>query len=200
MPKYKYSREDIIRKKELDNILLNMSKSNYLGMPDNGWASLGAMFWLFGKRVSEIIRVKTDDIYIVEDMLCVRFTVLKKKAKSEPPVPITYTKRITMENPYSIYITKYWYKVRDTQQEYMYPNPRTKTGYVNRESVWKMLKSVSGNISPHLFRHSLATMMAEHSGTAYEIINWFDWDRTDTALEYIRRSGTMTQKQTNRKW
>jgi len=42
--------------------------------------------------------------------------------------------------------------------------------------------------------------MAERGATAYELVNWFDWDRVETALEYVKRSGRMTEKLSERKW
>jgi len=46
----------------------------------------------------------------------------------------------------------------------------------------------------HLFRESLATKMAEHGATEEELMHWFDWDRVDTAHEYVKRGTKLTEK------
>jgi hypothetical protein len=43
----------------------------------------------------------------------------------------------------------------------------------------------------HLFRHSLATEIAELPGTtAYELKSWFDWNYLSTAEAYLSDTGT----------
>jgi len=197
LPTYKYEREDIIRINELDQILTKSEKLNKYGLPGRAWQCLISIMWLFGKRVSEVICLKTSDIEVFDNYLIIRFIVLKKRKKSKGIIR-TYTKRITLDNPYTEFIVKWWNEIKNG--EYLFPRPQTKMGHIYRQYVNEFLKKVKVEISPHLFRHSLATRMAEREATAYEMINWFDWDQTDSALKYIRRSGQMTQRLSNRKW
>jgi integrase len=211
MPLYKYSREDIIRQPELDEIIQKASETHAYGLPGSAWSCLIGILWLFGKRISEVVPLKVDAVNVYEkhnpnpysretmEVLSIRFNVLKKRRQSEPSVIRTFTKRVTLENPYTKLIT-YWVSIIGEKSIYLFPRPQTRTGHIYREYAYNVLKSISPNISSHLFRHSLASQMAEEGATAYELINWFDWDRTDTALEYIRRSGAMTERLSKRKW
>ena len=198
MPIYKYKRDDVIRPNELDQILTKSREVNKYGLPGIAWQCFVSILWLYGKRVSEIVSLKTDAIRIDPNYLNILFHVLKKARKKDPGIKRPFTKRVTLENPYTKYIIEW--KNQLGYSEYLFPRPQTKMGYIYRQYAHEVLKSISLRISSHLFRHSLATQMAESGATAYELVNWFDWDRTDTALEYIRRSGQMTQRLSNRKW
>jgi len=155
--------------------------------------------WIYGKRISEVISLKTQSVRVNGEYLAILFNVLKKKNRKDPGVLRPFTKRVTLENPYTKYIMNWWKEIK-TLETFMFPRPQTKMGYIYRQYAHNVLKSINPRISAHLFRHSLATQMAESGATAYELVNWFDWDRTDTALEYIRRSGAMTERLSNRKW
>lgn len=197
MPRYKYSREDVIRSDELREILMEAGGIKYLGLPGQAWQAFIAILWLFGKRVSEVIPLRVDEVGIEGGDLVIRFKVLKKR--EEPSViKRTYTKRITLENPFTKYVTDWRKEVINLK--FLFPRDQTKMGYIYRQYAHTVLKAISPKISPHLFRHSLATQMAENGATAYELVNWFDWDQTDSALKYIRRSGRLTQRLSDRKW
>ena len=198
MPRYKYSREDVIRAGELGDILKEAGGIKYLGLPGQAWQALVSILWLFGKRVSEVVPLKVDEVSIDGGDLVIRFKVLKKR---EEPSAIkrTYTKRITLENPFTKYVTSWLNEIKD-HEKFLFPRSQTKMGYIYRQYAHLVLKEISPKISSHLFRHSLATQMAENGATAYELVNWFDWDQTDSALKYIRRSGRLTQRLSDRKW
>jgi len=198
MPLYKYQREDVIRPNELDEILRKCGEIKYMGLPGQAWQAFVSLLWLFGKRVSEIIPLRVNELGIEKEDLFVRFKVLKKR-KDPSGIKRTYTKRITLDNPYTDYVLHWWNKIKE-HETYLFPRPQTKTGHIYRQYANNVLKKIGFDLSPHLFRHSLATQMAEKKATAYELINWFDWDQTDSALKYIRRSGTLTQRLSDRKW
>jgi len=67
--------------------------------------------------------------------------------------------------------------------EYNWSKPMT---YVR---MWQIFHSVSG-VSPHGFRHSLATKLAEVGEyDELDLLYWFDWESFDTARRYIHRGG-----------
>lgn len=198
MPRYMYERQDIIRLTELGNILDSAEDIDRYGIPGLGWQAFISIMWLFGKRVSEIISLRNQDIRIDGEYLAILFTVLKKRSSKDPGMRMPFLKRITLENPYTEYIVDWWDMVRESK--FTFSRRQTKMGHIYRQYVHLVLKEISPYISSHLFRHSLATQMAEDGATAYEMVNWFDWDRTDTALEYIRRGGAMTERLSKRKW
>jgi len=198
MPEYKYHRDDVIRKPELHEIFSKAGRVNAYGLPGQAWQCLIAIMWLFGKRVSEIVPISTKSVYTDDGDLAVQFTVLKKKSYQDPGVRMPFTKRVTLENPYTNYVVDWHAKALD--KPYLFYRSQTKMGYIYRQYANNVFKEISDRISPHMFRHSLATQMAERGATAYELLNWFDWDRTDTALNYIKRSGRMTEKLSSRTW
>jgi len=183
---------------ELGEILDRAEAIEKFGIPGMGWQALISMMWIFGKRVSEIISLRTKDIRVDGEYLYVLFLVLKKEARTDPGILRPFLKRITLENPYTEIIIQWWKVVQEG--EFLFPRRQTKMGYIYRQYAHLVLKEISPIISSHLFRHSLATQMAEDGATAYELVSWFDWDRTDTALEYVRRGGAMTERLSKRKW
>lgn len=198
MPVYKYHREDIIRPSELDQILQKAGSLEKFGLPGVAWQALVSILWLYGKRVSEVVSLKTQAVRVNDEYLAILFNVLKKKGRKDPGVLRPFTKRVTMENIYTNFVITWW--EINTGETFLFPRPQTKMGHIYRQYAHLALKEISPRISSHLFRHSLATQMAEQGATAYELVNWFDWDRTDTALEYVRRSGAMTKRLSDRTW
>ncbi len=193
-----YQRQDVIRPVELGEILDRAEAIDKYGIPGLGWQAFISIMWLFGKRVSEIVSLRTQDVRVDGEYLHILFTVLKKRSTADPGIRMPFLKRITLENPYTEAIIAWWNRVRGGQ--FLFPRHQTKMGYIYRQYAHLVLKEISPQISSHLFRHSLATQMAEDGATAYELVSWFDWDRTDTALEYIRRGGAMTERLSKRKW
>jgi len=198
LPRYMYQRQDVIRPVELGEILDRAKTIDKYGIPGLGWQAFISIMWLFGKRVSEIVSLRTQDVRVDGEYLYILFTVLKKRSTSDPGIRMPFQKRITLENPYTEAIIEWWNQVREGR--FLFPRHQTKMGHIYRQYAHLVLKEISPQISSHLFRHSLATQMAEDGATAYEMVSWFDWDRTDTALEYIRRGGAMTERLSRRKW
>lgn len=198
MPEYKYQRQDVIRAAELEEILDKAENIKRYDIPGLGWQALISIMWLFGKRVSEIIPLKPQDVRPDKNYLHILFTVLKKESVKDPGMRKPFLKRITLDNPYTEYIVEWWELVK--KEKYLFGRKKTQMGYIYRQYAHLVLKQISPKISAHLFRHSLATHMAEDGATAYELVNWFDWDRTDTALEYVRRGGAMTERLSKRTW
>ena len=198
MPRYMYERQDVIRPVELGEILDGAEAIDKYGIPGLGWQAFISIMWLFGKRVSEIVSLRTQDIRVDGEYLYILFTVLKKRSKSDPGIRMPFLKKVTLENPYTECIIEWWNRVKESK--FLFTRVETKMGHIYRQYAHLVLKEISPQISSHLFRHSLATQMAEDGATAYELVSWFDWDRTDTALVYIRRGGAMTERLSKRKW
>ena len=190
--KYKFEREDVIRKTELDRILRQAGTIQRYGLSGKAWQALIAILWLFGKRIGEVVNLTISDVFTTSSELCIRFKVLKKESRSDPGVRVTFTKRITLENEYVPFVLDYWESIKH-EERFMFPGSRTATGHIYRQYAWSVLKSLKPDINFHQFRHSLATHMAEDGASVDELVSWFDWDRTDTALEYVKRGGALTE-------
>jgi integrase len=196
--KYKFEREDVIRKPELDRILRQAGSIQIYGLSGNAWQALVAILWLFGKRIGEVVNLKSSEVFTTNSELCIRFKILKKESRRDSGVRKTFTKRITLENEYVPFVLDYWDSIKHLEG-FMFPRSQTPTGHIYRQYAWSVLKSLKPDISYHQFRHSLATHMAEDGASANELVSWFDWDGTDTALEYVKRGGTLTERLSKRK-
>jgi len=215
----KTPRSDILRKPEIDS-MLRMAE-NFKYSPQ--LRCIIALAWLFGKRVSEIVRLSREDFWWDDNFLYVRFLVLKKKTLRESAIPKYYTKRIRLEHPYTSIVIKY---VSEFKEGYVFPKAtqervdKVKTKYINREGktvtgkykyqriggymsrqlVHYYLKQINPDSWMHLFRESLATYMSERGATEEELMHWFDWDDIRTAHTYVKRGTKLTEKWSERKW
>jgi len=201
---------DTMSSAEIDAIILRANTLGYLGLSGDAWGCLFALLWAFGKRLSEIVVLRTTDIAIRGNDLAVTFTILKKSRKTRKGVPIPEenrvnpprrTKRLTLDNKYAVIIRDYWDSVKD-RGGYLFPRPQTKTGHIYPKYVWDFIKEMGFEqpIWTHLFRHSLATELAQAEVSVFEMKTWFDWARIDTADEYVSAAGISTKKVSNRKW
>jgi len=201
---------DTMSSAEIDAIISRANTLDYLGLSGDAWGCLFAVFWAFGKRLSEIVVLRTTDVAIRRNELVVTFTILKKSRKSRKGVPIPEEnqtnpprrmKRLTLENKYAVIIKEYWDSIKD-QGGFLFPRPQTSTGHIYPKYVWDFIKMMGFEqpIWTHLFRHSLATELAQNEVSVFEMKSWFDWEKIDTADEYVSASGVSTKKVSNRKW
>jgi len=182
MPIIKTLREDILRKSEIDSMLERAKTSME--------RALIAVLWLFGKRISEVLKIRRQDTWIESGYLYVRFVVLKKPNRKEHPTEKYYLKRIKADHPYVQHISDYAKSLNPP--DLLFPFSRTK--------AWRLLKKINPNVYPHFFRESLATHMAEKGGTEFELMHWFDWDRYDTAAKYVKRGTKLIEKWSDREF
>lgn len=222
MPKIKAKRGDILRKPEIDD-MLEKAHSLYNG---KRLQCIIALAWMFGKRINEILRLKREGIWVEGDYLYVRFLVSKKKERHQTAVPKPFLKRIRLEHPYTSYVLGYleFLEKKKIKKGYIFPSygkDRTfrvkwkdketgeikkvyeyqkEGGYLSDARVKQQLKQINPDAWWHLFRESLATYMAEHGATEEDLMHWFDWDRVDTAHQYVKRGTKLTEKWSERKF
>ena len=175
-----------------------------------------ALLWLFGKRISEVLRLKRKDLWFDEHFLYVRFTILKKKGEYKA------VKKVTVKNPFVNYIIQYMKCIEDSEawlfpgysrrktlkvkaklkdgtvKTYVYE--RLESGNMSRQQAYKILKRLNPAVWPHLFRDSVATKFAYEGATPYELQSWFDWAKLETANKYIRRGPAFIERLAQRTW
>ena len=190
MPKIKTKRDDILRPKEVEEMLKSATLEPWL-------QCLVALLWLFGKRISEIIKLQRKDLWIEDNYLYVRFTVSKKASRKALAVPKPFLKRKTVKHPYVKYVISYLQEIKK-EEAYVFASQRSSYGYISRQHAYNKIKELNPKAWCHLFRESLATSMAEHGATEEELLHWFDWDRVDTAHEYVKRGTKLTEKWSDR--
>ena len=171
---------------------------------------------IFGKRINELVRIRREDIYTDESYLFVRFFVSKKHTRKDAPVPKPYLKRITLKNKWIPPILEYIETIKESYIFAAPTKPRLKRFLDKRMNVWREYQREGGYITPesayyhlkkiapktwwHLFRESLATEMAERGATEEKLMHWFDWDRVDTAHQYVKRGTKLTEEYSERTW
>jgi len=219
VPKIKAVREDVLRKPEVD-AMLEKAKDLPLGERLQCFIALA---WLFGKRVSEILQLKREDIYFDERFLYVRFKVGKKRAKGETPIPRFYVKKISLKHPYVQYVLNWVNKIQEgyifpgstgrkvikvkakyrdrsgnlVEKEYQYER---EGGHLSDARMRQLIKLINPNAWWHLFRESLATQMAEMGASEEELMHWFDWSDPRVAHEYVKRGTKLIEKWAEREW
>lgn len=177
MPIIKTKREDILRRKEIEEMLKIAEPwlQCYIGL-----------LWAFGKRCSEVVNLKTRDVWIQEGYLYARFYVGKKRKLKDRP----FIKTITLQHPAIPYILPHW---QNQKEERLFP-------HMTRQLVLYYLKKTNPNSYSHLFRHSLATEMSERSYTVQQLTAWFDWENPREAMIYVMRGPALTKELSNRIW
>lgn len=184
-------------------------------------ACMIAILWLFGKRITEVVTLQRKDVQKDAQYLTLYFRVLKKKEL------MRYRKQIVLTNPYTTYVLRWIeildarkpaqadpllynpyifpggseprvYTVKSKEKEYVYK--RTRKGFMSANKAWKIIHFLDPDAWPHLFRHSLATKMAEEGATEAELMAYFDWDDSRTAHGYVIRSGRLGERFTKREW
>ncbi len=195
---------------EIDAIISKAHSLDYMGLSGGAWSCLFAIFWAYGKRISEIVELRTTDIAIRGNDLAVTFTIRKKVRKSKNGVPIPEdkwgspprrTKRLTLDNKYAQIIKDYWESIK-VRGGFLFARKETKMGYIYPRYVWDAIKEMGFEqpIWSHLFRHTLATELASREVSAFEMKTWFDWEKIDTADSYVSAAGVSTKKASSRKW
>jgi len=162
-----------------------------------------AIAWLFGKRISEILTLKREDCSFDSEYIHIRFLVLKKSRRKKTGQKISkdeyerknrFLKRISVKNPYAHYIIDHLDQV-ETGWLFTIEGRR-----VSRFQLHRRLKKCDPNAWFHLFRHSLATVMAERGATETELMSWFDWTAPKVAHGYVVRGPKLTERLSNRTW
>ncbi len=189
---------EIMSTTEIDEVLSRAKEVEYLGLKGESWECLFAVFWAYGKRVSEVVELRTTDIVVREGFLLVSFRVRKKRGDKRLP---RRTKRLTLKNKYAKIIRDYWEK-RRVLGGYLFPRIQTASGHIYPKYVWDVISMMEFKqpIWTHLFRHSLATELANADVSAFEMRTWFDWEKIDTADAYVSAAGVSTKKVSARKW
>lgn len=186
----------------------------------NYWETscLIAILFLFGKRISEVLTIKRKDVWVKRGYLYVRFGLLKKKSKTLDE-RASVIKRIHLEKSHKIsrFVIGHVKEIPDAEAYIFQGNSRphiqvvrnkklgkiyrykhdTK-GNMSRIHAYKILKALNPEYYPHYFRKSLATLLAEEHTDPIALKMWFDWERFDTAMKYIQKSGVITEQISNR--
>jgi len=169
-------RKDIIRPDEL-KIYLKMASHK----PKHQY--LMAWLYAFGKRVSEIVPLDRDDVAFNDEYVYARFTILKTRPRSG--IRRIREKQLDRGHWLAPWLVRH---IEDVSEGYLFPS-WGKTGHLTRWGANYILQKYAVNSWCHLFRHSLAVMMAENGANILDLMAWFDWEKEQTAIHYVRTYG-----------
>jgi integrase len=176
------------------------------------------LLYIFGRRLSGILQLKRSDFWTKKGYLYARFKIFKKNHLQDKLRPKTRVKRVNIKRQwkYVRYIIDYISKL-ETPDKPLFPGKckahtqivkrkdptgqliKTykyevrRVGLMSRQRAYKIIKALNADIYPHWFRHSLATQLAEEGIDAWQLMNWFDWDRFSTANRYVSGTSAMTR-------
>ena len=190
-------KETVIRVGEMNEILSACKETSFRAhdMPWLAWQCLFSIFFMFGKRVSEVIELRTSNIFFDEEYVNITFS-LRKKRKGAAPEDVVVTRRVSREHVYAPTVEK-WHAIQLVNgREFMFPAPGTKTGHIYAQYLHTYIHNklfLRGKIWTHLFRSSLATDIANAGISAWSLKAFMDWENIKTADSYVQRSHITTQ-------
>ena len=167
MPLYKYKRENILTEQEVRLMIAESSQ-------DGG--ALMAFLYEWGPRISEALKLQTTDLSIKRGKLVADLLTLKRRWRG--PVP---PRRLVGRPLTSDFVRLF--------QAYYTMLPPGKVWPFGRTKAWYLIKKVNPQASPHLFRHTRASLMAEETGDPFKLWQFFGWTNFNTAISYVHMRG-----------
>ncbi len=142
-------------------------------------ASLVAFLWQSGCRISEALGVKKEDIKIDDYFLNIKITALKQKQKN-----------LTRVLPFKLYEDKaknfFNYLIIKQQKRVEWGECLWQMG---RWTAWKRIETLNEKSFPHLFRHTLASRLANRGAGDDQLKKWFGWSsRSKMPSQYVKYS------------
>ena len=172
MPRYKFIREDIVREKE---IKLTISRLEH---QDTRIYIL--ILWTYGLRRNEALELTRDRFQYDDEAIYIRVRSLKQRIKG--PIKGSFTWLPALRDELTNLIIEY---IKDIDGR-LFPR--------NQATYWREIKAVNPYITPHVLRHSRATLLAEAGLDIYELMWYMRWNDVRTALKYLHASRKVTTK------
>jgi integrase len=206
MTRVKVERKDDLTDEEIKQELITASKIKNLYRRRRAQAVIALLET--GKRRSEIASLKKEDVTQDEKYLYVRFTVRKKRKKSENI--LQRTKKFNINSDYSIILQRYlaFLSEKIPSTEYLFPKGHCIFGHsytidpkqpINPKEIWRIVKQLNPRDWPHLHRERRAVKVIKadekkfgqaNLDTVYRIKRCLDLEREQTAYNYINRHET----------
>jgi integrase len=123
------------------------------------------------------------------------------EAEVVPSVKVNTTrvKRRRLDYPLLKFLVEWWGKVPN--DAYLFP-PSSAPGlfhaetslplwdkHLTRRTPWQVLHKWAKDCWPHLLRHTLATKYSGAGFSEFDLMDWFDWTRYETAHRYTQLGG-----------
>lgn len=173
MPYYKFRRLEITSKKEIEEVIKKAEEE---------WLkAIIATLYLYGCRISEALKLKRKDVWFDGNFLYLSIPLLKKRRRKAMVYEERHVLKIYKNAPFIDVILKY---IKDKDPEFLlFP--------YTRQWVWKKIKKLKKNLSPHIFRHDRLTKLAMLGASEYVLVDWAGWSDSRPAQAYVRKTGRM---------
>ena len=133
-----------------------------------------------GCRVTEACSMKLYQIQPAKKIINVR--CLKKRGKK-------VYREVPMTQRLLDALADYWVYVKSRDPEaYLFPSKVSPAGHAGRKVIWRVVKNLTGNIHPHVLRHTFCTKLAQQGNDAFTIKELAGHDKTATTEIYIHAS------------
>lgn len=159
-----------------------MSKNEILKMfydsDDEQLKAIMAVLCMTGGRISEVLMLKGKDFYVDDEYIFFNSYILKKRDGIQ-----RLTKKIRKSNIFYEYFKRYINNNYFLEDDLIFS--------YRRSYVWKRMKQVNPNSSPHLFRHAIATMLGQNGMDAFTLKQWMGWTKLEMAARYVHPENAM---------
>lgn len=173
MPKYKYKRQD----KRIEH-----SECNYmiLAMPTDKLRALISILYISGGRISEVLRLKPENIVINRKDKTVKILMISlKRGKSDKGSQEARPLIFNLNTPFMDIFLESCKKTKKGEEIFK---------DLDRFKVWYYIHKANKFCSPHMFRHSRLQKLADSGATAYQIRSFAGHSKLDSSLSYIQAS------------
>jgi integrase len=164
--------------------------------------ALLALFYLTGKRRSELVRLEVDDFKEKDEMLQVTFTLSKKRRESV--ITKRATKSIPLSDPLTQPILEYLDYLETLNPKPQFFLPRTvlapgssftimSEASIGGRQLLNLIRQVSDEVWPHLFRETQAAQVVQQDSSilgAYKVKERLNLESVQTGFRYLERYAT----------
>lgn len=182
MPKYKFARKDVVSAEELESTLAKTNKF---------WLKAMISFlYIFGARITEVLKLRKRNFRVEGRRLIVQIVVSKRRSKG-PIKEIPHILQANLSTPFIGHVLA-WLKQVENPDDLVWHVARSWSG--SRYKIWKEMKALNPNISPHVFRHTRLTKLVLRGADGPDLMDWAGWTDLRPAAEYIHPAGRLAKK------
>src|SRR2546422_445581 len=140
--------------------------------------ALLSILWVWGPRINEALRLEKRDFTLLEKSVRVRMPLSKKR--NPAAFHILYA---SLSTPLIYPLIQY---LESAGEGHLF--------HFGKRAAEKWLHRINPNTSPHWFRHTRATRLAERSDDVMALVDWFGWADARAAMAYVQMTGKLARR------
>jgi integrase len=181
MPTYNFTREDVLSQSEVSS-MLNNAEEDWL-------KALISTLYIYGCRISEALKLRGKDFWWEEEKyLVVHLGVLKRRERGAFK-EYSHNLRVNKDTVFLSYLTNFLSKI---------PNDSLLWEDISSWMAWDKIKKLNPKCSPHIFRHTRATLLTRRGASPVELQEWMGWRSTAMTDAYILKDGRFARNLSDR--